>query len=141
MRFASLIGRYYGMGREKVRPPAIFTPQEKEKSHRYFSGIKKSYDNGVTDEFQNPSSWWMKTANHWLRLKKAIGDLFQLRTDRLRQTTIAFTQQSLPEYGMQTMDLQWYTMTNYKADFEGINVIFDKDNVTNTMGRVLKMPD
>ena len=38
---------------------------------------------------------------------------------------------------MHTMDLQWYTMTNYKADFEGINVIFDKENVTNTMGEVV----
>merc|ERR1711879_354167 len=38
---------------------------------------------------------------------------------------------------MKTMDLQWYTMTNYKADFKGINVIFDKENVVNTMGEVV----
>ena len=62
---------------------------------------------------------------------------FNFRTDRLRQTTIAFTQQSLPEFGMHTMELQWYTMTNYKSDFKGINVIFDKDNVANTMGEVV----
>jgi 2,3-bisphosphoglycerate-independent phosphoglycerate mutase len=62
---------------------------------------------------------------------------FNFRTDRLRQTTIAFTQKDLPEFGMHKMNLQWYTMTNYKADFAGINVIFDKDNVTNTMGEVV----
>jgi 2,3-bisphosphoglycerate-independent phosphoglycerate mutase len=62
---------------------------------------------------------------------------FNFRTDRLRQTTIAFTQKDLPEFGMHKMNLQWYTMTNYKADFTGINVIFDKDNVTNTMGEVV----
>jgi 2,3-bisphosphoglycerate-independent phosphoglycerate mutase len=56
----------------------------------------------------------------------------------LRQTTIAFTQQDLPDFGMKTMDLQWYTMTTYKADFEGINVIFEKENVTNTMGEVVE---
>ena len=62
---------------------------------------------------------------------------FNFRTDRLRQTTIAFTQKDLPEFGMHTMPLQWYTMTNYKSDFKNVNVIFDKDNVTNTMGEVV----
>ncbi len=62
---------------------------------------------------------------------------FNFRTDRLRQITIAFTQENLPEFGMKTMPLQWFTMTNYKADFKGINVIFDKENVTNTMGEVV----
>ena len=38
---------------------------------------------------------------------------------------------------MKTMDLQWYTMTNYKADFKGIHVLFDKENITNTMGEVI----
>jgi 2,3-bisphosphoglycerate-independent phosphoglycerate mutase len=62
---------------------------------------------------------------------------FNFRTDRLRQTTIAFTQQDLPEFGMKTIPLQWYTMTNYKADFKGINVIFDKENLNNTMGEIV----
>jgi 2,3-bisphosphoglycerate-independent phosphoglycerate mutase len=62
---------------------------------------------------------------------------FNFRTDRLRQTTIAFTQKDLPEFGMHKMDLEWYTLTNYKADFKGVNVIFDKDNVRNSMGEVV----
>jgi 2,3-bisphosphoglycerate-independent phosphoglycerate mutase len=61
---------------------------------------------------------------------------FNFRTDRLRQTTIAFTQKDLPDYGMETMDLEWYTMTNYNSDFKDVNVIFDKDNVSETMGEV-----
>jgi 2,3-bisphosphoglycerate-independent phosphoglycerate mutase len=62
---------------------------------------------------------------------------FNFRTDRLRQTTIAFTQQDLPDFGMKTMPLQWYTMTNYKADFKNVNVIFDKPNLNNTMGEII----
>jgi 2,3-bisphosphoglycerate-independent phosphoglycerate mutase len=62
---------------------------------------------------------------------------FNFRTDRLRQTTIAFTQHDLPEFGMKTMPLQWYTMTNYKADFKNVNVIFDKPNLNNTMGEII----
>jgi 2,3-bisphosphoglycerate-independent phosphoglycerate mutase len=62
---------------------------------------------------------------------------FNFRTDRLRQTTIAFTQEDLPDFGLKTMNLKWYTMTTYKADFKNIDVIFPKENVTNTMGEIV----
>jgi len=142
-KFASLIGRYYGMDRDKNWDRLklaydLYTQGKGEKSTDILASMQKSYDNGVTDEFMKPIV--MVDENNEPVAKIEEGDVvicFNFRTDRLRQTTIAFTQEDLPEYGMHNMDLEWYTMTNYKADFKGINVIFDKENVQNTMGEVV----
>ncbi len=142
-KFASLIGRYFGMDRDKNYDRLklaydLYTEGKGEKSTNILASIQKSYDNGVTDEFMKPVV--MVDENDQPLATIEEGDVvicFNFRTDRLRQTTIAFTQEDLPEFGMKTMDLQWYTMTNYKADFKGINVIFDKENVVNTMGEVV----
>ena len=142
-KFASLIGRYYGMDRDKNYDRLklaydLYTQGIGEKSTDILSSIQKSYDNGVTDEFMKPIVMVDENGNPLAKIEDDdVVICFNFRTDRLRQTTIAFTQQDLPEFGMHTMNLQWYTMTNYKADFKGINVIFDKENVANTMGEVV----
>lgn len=142
-KFASLIGRYYGMDRDKNYDRLklaydLYTQGKGEKSTDILASIQKSYDNGVTDEFMQPIVMVDEKDEPLAKIEEDdVVICFNFRTDRLRQTTIAFTQQDLPEFGMHTMNLQWYTMTNYKADFKGINVIFDKDNVTNTMGEVV----
>jgi 2,3-bisphosphoglycerate-independent phosphoglycerate mutase len=142
-RFASVIGRYYGMDRDKNYDRLklaydLYTKGKGEKTTDILAAVKRSYDNGVTDEFLKPIVVTDENGEPLTRIEE--GDVvicFNFRTDRLRQTTIAFTQHDLPEYGMHTLNLQWYTMTNYKADFKGINVIFDKENVTNTLGEVV----
>ena len=142
-KFASIIGRYYGMDRdnnfERLKLAYdLYTKGKGEKSTDLLATIKASYENGVTDEFLKPIVMVDEAGEPLAKIEE--GDVvicFNFRTDRLRQTTIAFTQKDLQEFGMHTLDLQWYTMTNYKADFEGINVIFDKENVTNTMGEVV----
>lgn len=142
-RFASLIGRYYGMDRDKNYDRLklaydLYTEGKGEKSTDLLESVKSSYENGVTDEFLKPIVMVDESGEPIGTIEE--GDVvicFNFRTDRLRQTTIAFTQEDLPEYGMKTMNLEWYTMTNYKADFKDIHVIFDKENVTNTMGEVV----
>jgi 2,3-bisphosphoglycerate-independent phosphoglycerate mutase len=142
-KFASLIGRYYGMDRDRNYDRLklaydLYTEAKGKKTRDILEAVKESYENGTTDEFLQPIVVVDENDNPLATFQE--GDVvicFNFRTDRLRQTTIAFTQQDLPEFGMQRMNLQWYTMTNYKADFQGIHVIFDKDNVTNTMGEVI----
>jgi 2,3-bisphosphoglycerate-independent phosphoglycerate mutase len=142
-KFASLIGRYFGMDRDKNYDRLklaydLYTQGKGEKSVDILQTVKASYDAGVTDEFLKPIVMVDAAGEPLATIDN--GDVvicFNFRTDRLRQTTIAFTQQDLPEFGMHTMDLQWYTMTNYKADFKNVNVIFDKENVVNTMGEVV----
>jgi len=142
-KFASLIGRYYGMDRDKNYDRLklaydLYTEGKGEKSTDILASIQKSYDNGVTDEFLKPIVMVDKNGEPLAKIENEdVVICFNFRTDRLRQTTIAFTQEDLPQFGMHTMNLQWYTMTNYKADFKGINVIYDKENVTNTMGEVV----
>lgn len=142
-RFASLVGRYYGMDRDKNWDRLklaydLYTRGIGEKSTDILASVQASYDAGVTDEFIRPIVMVDKNGNPLATFEENdVVICFNFRTDRLRQTTIAFTQKDLPEFDMHTMPLQWYTMTNYKSDFAGINVIFDKDNVTNTMGEVV----
>ena len=142
-KFASIIGRYFGMDRDKNYDRLklaydLYTEGKGEKSTDLLATIKSSYENGITDEFLKPIVMVDNSGEPLAKIEE--GDVvicFNFRTDRLRQTTIAFTQQDLPEFGMKTMNLEWYTMTTYNASFKGINVIFEKDNVTNTMGEVV----
>lgn len=142
-KFASIIGRYYGMDRDNNFDRLklaydLYTQGKGEKSTDLLKTVKASYDAGVTDEFLKPIVMVDEAGKPLAKIEEEdVVICFNFRTDRLRQTTIAFTQQNLPEFGMHTMDLQWYTLTNYKADFKNVNVIFDKENVTNTMGEVV----
>ncbi|MBN2805807.1 MAG: 2,3-bisphosphoglycerate-independent phosphoglycerate mutase [Prolixibacteraceae bacterium] len=142
-RFASIIGRYYGMDRDKNWDRMklaydLWLEGKGEKANNVLTAIQQSYDKGVTDEFIQPI---VLTNNDGTPLATFEGGdvviCFNFRTDRLRQATIAFTQEDLPDFGMETQDLEWYTMTEYKADFKNINVIYRKDNVTKTMGEVI----
>jgi 2,3-bisphosphoglycerate-independent phosphoglycerate mutase len=142
-RFASLIGRYFGMDRDKNWDRMklaydLWINGKGEKSTDLLASVQKNYNEGITDEFMKPIIMTDGSGNPLATFEG--GDVvicFNFRTDRLRQATIAFTQQDLPEFGMETQDLEWYTMTEYKSDFKGINVIFTKDNVTNTIGEVI----
>ncbi len=142
-KFASLIGRYYGMDRDtnwnRVKLAYdLLTKAEGKKRKDVLAAIQESYDEGITDEFINPIVFTDDQDQPLSTIQE--GDVvicFNYRTDRLRELTIVFTQENHPEQEMKTMPLEWYTMTNYKASFKGINVIFNKDNVENTMGEIV----
>ncbi|MCD6355544.1 MAG: 2,3-bisphosphoglycerate-independent phosphoglycerate mutase [Prolixibacteraceae bacterium] len=142
-KFASLIGRYYGMDRDKNWDRIklaydLYTKGKGEKSTDLLASVQKSYNEGVTDEFLKPIVMVNEKGEPLAKIEE--GDVvicFNFRTDRLREMTIVFTQENFPEFGMNTLNLEWFTMTNYKADFKGINVIFDKENVENSIGEVV----
>ncbi len=142
-KFATLVGRYYGMDRDsnwdRVKLAYdLLTKAEGEKYKDILSAVRESYDKGITDEFIRPVVITNENNQPLTIIKE--GDVvicFNYRTDRLRELTIVFTQEEHPEQGMKTIPLQWYTMTNYKESFKGIEVIFNKDNVSNTIGEVV----
>lgn len=142
-KFASLVGRYFGMDRDKNWDRMklaydLWLNGIGEKSTDVLKAVQESYNNEVTDEFIKPIVFTKEDGTPLATFQK--GDVvicFNFRTDRLRQATIAFTQEDLPAFGMQRQELEWYTMTEYKADFKNINVIYRKDNVTRTMGEVI----
>ena len=142
-KFATLIGRYYGMDRDtnwnRVKLAYnLLTKAEGKKRKDVLAAIQESYDEGVTDEFINPIVFTDDQDQPLTTIQE--GDVvicFNYRTDRLRELTMVFTQENHPEQEMKTIPLEWYTMTNYKSSFKGINVIFNKDNVENTMGETV----
>ncbi len=142
-KFATLVGRYFGMDRDnnwnRVKLAYdMLTKSVGQKSKDLLATIQDSYDAGVTDEFIQPIVMTDELDQPIATIQE--GDVvicFNYRTDRLREMTIAFTQENHPEQEMYTMPLQWYTMTNYKSSFKNIEVIFEKDNVYNTLGEVV----
>lgn len=97
--------------------------------------MQESYDEGVTDEFIKP----INNANVDGTIKE--GDViifFNYRNDRAKEITVVLTQQDMPEQGMQTIPgLQYYCMTPYDASFQGVHILFPKENVENTLGEYL----
>ncbi|MCD4788365.1 MAG: 2,3-bisphosphoglycerate-independent phosphoglycerate mutase [Bacteroidales bacterium] len=142
-KIVSLIGRYYTMDRDKrweriKQGYDLMVEGKGKKTRDILEAIQESYDEGVTDEFIKPIVVVDKKNKPIGTIKQ--GDVvicFNFRTDRLRQITTALTQKDFPEFGMKTMDLLYYTMTNYDESFKGINIIYDKENVKNTLGELV----
>jgi 2,3-bisphosphoglycerate-independent phosphoglycerate mutase len=141
-RIASICGRYYSMdrdnrwGRVKLAYD-LLVKGEGQNFNSVSESIQASYDNGVTDEFIKPIAL---TENDKSIATIKEGDAvicFNFRTDRCREITTALTQKEMPEYGMQTLNLHYTTMTMYDKNFKDINVIFEKDNLHNTLGQVV----
>ena len=137
---ASIIGRYYAMDRDKRWDRVKIAYDQLvngvgEKATDMEAAMQESYDNGVTDEFIKP----IVNANVDGRIKE--GDVvifFNYRNDRAKEITTVLTQQDMPEQGMNTIkDLQYYCMTPYDASFKGVHILFDKENVKNTLGEYL----
>jgi len=142
-KVASFIGRYYAMDRdnrwERVKEAYDLLVHGKG-SHatNVVTALQESYDNGVTDEFIKPIVI-VDDQNKPLGTIQE-GDVvifFNFRNDRAKELTIVLTQKEMPEFDMHTIPLHYCTMTPYDATFKGLHVIYDKDNVTNTMGEVL----
>ncbi len=142
-KIASLIGRYYTMDRDKrwervKKGYDLMTAGIGENSTDILSSVQKSYDERITDEFIKPIV--MVNENNkpiGLIKEKDVVICFNFRTDRLRQITTALTQENLHEFGMHIMDLHYLTMTRYDESFTNIRIIYDKENVKNTLGELL----
>ncbi|MFN8807510.1 MAG: 2,3-bisphosphoglycerate-independent phosphoglycerate mutase [Bacteroidota bacterium] len=141
-QLASIVGRYYAMDRDKrwERVKLAYDLLVKgvgENSTNLLASIQKSYDAGVTDEFIKPIA---ATTNGKALSVIQEGDVvlcFNFRTDRGREITQVLTQQDFPDHGMKKLNLHYVTLTNSDDTFKNVNVIFDKDNLTNTLGEIV----
>ncbi len=142
-KLASVTGRYYAMDRDKrwervkLAYDAVVNGKGTSTSN-VLKSIEKSYEDNITDEFIKPLVVVDKDNN-------PIGNIeaddvivfFNFRTDRGRQLTQALSQEDFHEQNMHKLNLHYVTMTNYDDSFSGINVIFNKENLTETLGEVL----
>ena len=142
-KIASVIGRYYAMDRDKRWERVklaydLLVNGSGLNSTDAQQAIQGSYDAGVTDEFIKPIVMTNPDGSPVATIQE--GDVvlcFNFRTDRGRQITMALTQQDFPEFGMKKIPLHYLTMANYDDTFNNVEVIFDKDNLNNTLGEVL----
>ncbi len=142
-QIASVVGRYYAMDRdnrwERVKMAYdMMVNGVGEKTSNIVKSIEKSYQNEVTDEFIKPIIK-VDENQHSIGIIKPndVVICFNFRTDRCREITIALTQKDFPEHNMKTLPLYYVTMTNYDKTFNNVHVIYDKENLTNTLGEVL----
>jgi 2,3-bisphosphoglycerate-independent phosphoglycerate mutase len=137
---ATITGRYYAMDRDKrwERVKLAYDALVNdigEKADDLLAAVKKSYDAGVTDEFIQPIIN-AKLAD----TKIKDGDVvisFNFRTDRCREITEVLTQLDMPDFGMKKLDLHYTTMTQYDHSFKKVNVVFENDDLKNTLGEIL----
>lgn len=142
-QLASITGRYFAMDRDnrwdriKLAYDAL-TSATGTKSTDATASLKTNYKAGITDEFIKPIIITDTEGNPKTQIKE--GDVvifFNYRTDRGRELTAALSQKDFPEQGMKKLDLYFTTMTLYDESFEKINVIYNNDNIKNTLGEVL----
>ena len=139
-KIASIIGRYYAMDRDKRWERVKIAYDQLvngvgEKATNMVEAMQKSYDEGTTDEFVKPIVNVDAEGNAIGTIKpNDVVIFFNYRNDRAKELTIVLTQKDMPEEGMHTMPLHYCCMTPYDATFEGLHILFDKDNVPNTLG-------
>ena len=141
---ATITGRYYAMDRDnrweriKIAYDALVNNKGLHSSNATKT-IQNNYDEGLTDEFLKPII--ITDKNNAPVAKIEEGDVvlfFNFRTDRGRELTEVLSQNDKHEYNMHKLNLHYVIMTNYDDNFKNIEVIFNKDNVTNTLGEVLE---
>ena len=144
INLASICGRYYPMDRDsrweriKLAYDAIVNGIGEE-SFDIIKSVKDSYANGVTDEFIKPIVCMKSDGNPVSLIED--GDVlfsFNYRSDRMRQLSRVLTQENNLKINIKKKDLHFITMTNYDESFVGINILYDKENLYNTLGEVLE---
>ena len=137
---ASIIGRFYAMDRDKrweriKEAYDLITAGVGKQATDMVQAMQESYDEGVTDEFVKAIS------NSAVNGKIEEGDVvifINFRNDRAKELTQVLTQQDLTEQGMKTIPgLKYFCMTPYDASFKGVEILFPKENVMNTLGEYL----
>ena len=142
-KLATVTGRYYAMDRDKrwervkLAYDAIVKGEGKT-TNNILKSIQESYEDDITDEFIKPLVIVEDNEPTTTIKNDDVVIFFNFRTDRGRQLTQALSQEDFHEYNMHKLNLHYVTMTNYDDNFTGINVVFNKDNLSETLGEVLE---
>jgi 2,3-bisphosphoglycerate-independent phosphoglycerate mutase len=140
VKVASVVGRYYAMDRDKRWERVklaydLLVNGIGETADDLPAALRASYEAGVTDEFIKPI---VHTSGARTIQADDVVIGFNFRTDRLREMTTVLSQTDMPDQGMHTLPLYFVTMTRYDESYKNVHVMFEKDDVTMTMGEVLE---
>lgn len=144
-KIASVSGRYYAMDRDKrwerikLCYDALVNGVD-EKATDAIEAVENSYRKNVTDEFIKPTVIIAEDQQPLAKIKGGdVAICFNFRTDRCREITQVLTQIDLPAYDMKKLSLYYTTMTEYDKTYKDVNVIFETDNLNNTLGEILEL--
>ena len=141
-KLASIIGRYYAMDRDKrwervKKAYDLLVHGIGTSSQDAVQSIQESYNKGVTDEFIEPIALTENGTTFGRIEPDDVVIFFNFRTDRGRQLTEVLTQEDMPDFDMKTIPLHYVTLTNYDDSFKDIKIVYDKENLRDTLGEVL----
>ena len=143
-KIASVSGRYYAMDRDKrwerikLSYDALVNGVS-EKATDAIEAVENSYSKNITDEFIKPTVIIAEDQQPLAKIKDGdVAICFNFRTDRCREITQALTQMDLPDHDMKKLSLHYTTMTEYDKTYKDVNVIFETDNLNNTLGEILE---
>jgi len=143
-KIATVSGRYYAMDRDKrwerikLAYDALVNG-EGNKATDAIAAIEQSYAKDITDEFIKPAVIVAADQKPLATIKDGdVAICFNFRTDRCREITTVLTQTDMPDHGMHKLNLHYTTMTEYDKTFKNVHIIFDNDNLNNTIGEVLE---
>ena len=141
---ATITGRYYSMDRDNRWERVKLTYDALvegigEKSVNALDSINESYQENITDEFIKPIIMVDENDKPKASIKKDdVVIFFNFRTDRGRQLTEVLSQNNNEEFNMHKIPLYFVTLTNYDKTFKDIKVVYNTDNIENTLGEVLE---
>ena len=144
VKLASVIGRYYAMDRDKRWERVklaydLLVNGKGKKSKDAVLSILDSYKNNVTDEFFEPTLMVDEFDNPVATIQEDdVVIFFNFRTDRGRELTEALSQKDFHEQNMHKLNLYYVTLTNYDETYQNVKVVYNKDNITETLGEVLE---
>ncbi len=142
-KIATVSGRYYAMDRDKrwERVKLAYDAMvngEGAKATDAIAAIEQSYAANETDEFLKPTVVVNEARQPLATIKEGDAVIcFNFRTDRCREISEVLTQTDFPAFGMHKLNVHFTTMTEYDASFKNVSVIFETDNLINTIGQVL----
>ena len=141
-KIASVSGRYYAMDRDKrwERIQLAYNSLVKGEgptANNALETIQSNYEKDITDEFIKPTII-IENGQPIATIQEGDAVIcFNFRTDRCREITQVLSQQDFPEFGMKKLSLHYTTLTRYDETFKGVEVVFENDNLVNTLGDVL----
>jgi 2,3-bisphosphoglycerate-independent phosphoglycerate mutase len=142
-KIASVSGRYYAMDRDKRWERVklaydVLVNGVGEKATDAIAAVENAYSHNITDEFIKPTVVLDAAQQPLATIKNDdVVICFNFRTDRCREITEVLTQMAIPEQGMTPLNLHYTTMTEYDKTFKNVNVVFENDNLNNTIGEVI----
>ena len=144
VKLASVIGRYYAMDRDKrweriKKAYDLLVNGTGKHTKNAVETILQGYENGITDEFIDPLLMVDEFNNQVATIQENdVVIFYNFRTDRGRELTEALSQKDFHEQNMHKMNLYYVTLTNYDETYQNVKVVYNKDNITETLGEVLE---